>query len=45
MFGLIDDFDEMTDLLPADMIPIGALDLRKRSVIHMIYDMGENWKF
>lgn len=45
IFGLIEDFDEMKDMLPADMLPLGALDLRKRSVIHMVYDMGENWEF
>ena len=45
LFGLIEDFDEETAMIPADMLPLGALDLRKRSVIHMVYDEGESWEF
>ena len=45
VFGLIEDYDEMKDMIPADMLPLGALDLHERSVIQMVYDEGENWEF
>lgn len=37
--------DEEWDSIPADKVPLGALELRKGNVIQMVYDFGDNWEF
>ena len=36
---------ERDDALPANMIPLGNMELRKGSKLKLVYDFGENWEF
>ena len=40
-FSLSDDDESF----PAEMIPLGNLEMRKGSTLKLIYDYGENWEF
>ncbi len=40
-FSLSDDEDS----LPAEMVPLGKLEMRKGNTLNLIYDYGDNWEF
>ena len=44
VFKLLDD-EEDIDCIPAEMVNLGALDLRSGSTIKMKYDKKEKWEF
>ena len=39
------DMEHEADMIPADLVPLGKLEMRKGNTLKLIYDFGENWEF
>lgn len=39
------DREHDADMIPADLVPLGKLEMRKGNTLKLVYDFGENWEF